>query len=281
MPLNLEKKLILKIHPDMQWNNRGRHGGLSEKRSGCLLSQVTASQPVKKHAPQSRFAFSLVFPIIYFHLTKLGSLCISCYHGAVVFNLKVTFLVAAIGFETHLAYLEDVASLTIPDEKELMESMNHESDYEESTSDQAEGDEGDAEAVKMAAYDEVQAEHADEAHPGQTALILADYTQQDVTLDPAEPVEEMEAEMDVVLVESAQEGPRGPHDLVLSDDISNLDSRSIWRLFESTKRSAIFHIDQYLEFREISESENESEESSDLKDGKAINHHSYMDTDGW
>lgn len=35
------------------------------------------------------------------------------------------------------------------------------------------------------------------------------------------------------------------------EDLSKLSNRDVWRHFESTKRSAIFHLEQYLQHREI------------------------------
>jgi hypothetical protein len=37
----------------------------------------------------------------------------------------------------------------------------------------------------------------------------------------------------------------------IHNDISTLDNRTIWRLFESTKKSANFHITQYLRYQII------------------------------
>jgi hypothetical protein len=159
-----------------------------------------------------------------------------------------------------------------------MESSNDEPDWEDCEPDQSEGKEINThEAVKRPAHhDEEQAEHSDEAISDEAVVGLANYIQ-DVISEQAEHLDEWEAGMDVVLAEGTQGDPEGSHDLVVSGDISTLDSRSIWRLFESTKRSAIFHIDQYIEFREVSRAENESEESGHLEDGNSIKSNVYLD----
>jgi hypothetical protein len=36
------------------------------------------------------------------------------------------------------------------------------------------------------------------------------------------------------------------------NDISTYDDKTVWRLFESTRKSASFHIDQYLKFQKVS-----------------------------
>ncbi|KAF8847864.1 hypothetical protein BDZ45DRAFT_681613 [Acephala macrosclerotiorum] len=48
------------------------------------------------------------------------------------------------------------------------------------------------------------------------------------------------------------------------EDLSALNERDIWRHFESTKRSAIFHLDQYLHHREIVMQGGGAEESASL-----------------
>jgi hypothetical protein len=49
-----------------------------------------------------------------------------------------------------------------------------------------------------------------------------------------------------------------------SEDLSALNERDIWRHFESTKRSAIFHLDQYLHHRGIVMQEIRARESASL-----------------
>ena len=48
------------------------------------------------------------------------------------------------------------------------------------------------------------------------------------------------------------------------EDLSTLNERDIWRHFESTKRSANFHLDQYLHYREVVRQEQGAGESASL-----------------
>lgn len=49
-----------------------------------------------------------------------------------------------------------------------------------------------------------------------------------------------------------------------AEDLSTLNERDIWRHFESTKRSAIFHLDQYFHHREAVLQEQGAGESASL-----------------
>jgi hypothetical protein len=55
------------------------------------------------------------------------------------------------------------------------------------------------------------------------------------------------------------------------EDLSTLNERNIWRHFESTKRSAIFHLDQYLHHRETVRQEAGALESESLDLGTISN----------
>lgn len=62
--------------------------------------------------------------------------------------------------------------------------------------------------------------------------------------------------------------PTGAHTSGQPEDVSGLNDRDIWRHFESTKRSAIFHLDEYLHHREIVRQEVGTGELGSLDLGK-------------